>query len=68
MPGLHNILKKGTIDAWQDSKYSSGSEHVTVLNMPGLHKVLNKRLNYRCLIGFRISLQFLNGRVTKNSM
>ena len=47
MPGLHKILKKcSTIDAWQDSEYSLGSEYGKVLNMSGLHKVLNKTLRY----------------------
>ena len=45
--GLHKILKKCcTIDPWQDSEYSSGSEYGRVLNMAGLHKVLNKTLRY----------------------
>ena len=54
------------IDAWQDSDYSSGSEHAMVLNMPGLHKALSKTFHYGYLIGFWIYLCFLNGRVTKN--
>ena len=51
---ISGFIKKtlNQIDLWQDSKYSSGSEHVTVLNMPGLHKVLNNTLYYRYLIGF----------------
>ena len=39
------------VDAGQDSKYSLGSEHATVQNMSGLHKVLSKTLHYRYLIG-----------------
>ena len=52
-----------TIDAWQDSEYSSGSEYGygRVLNMSGLYKVLIKTLYYKCLLGF----QFLNVRVTE---
>ena len=34
------------IDAWQDSEYSSGSKYGRVLNMSGLHKVLNKTHYY----------------------
>ena len=55
-------------DAWQDSKYSSSSEHTTALNMPGLHKVLKKRHHYRYLIGLWICLYFLNDRVTENTV
>ena len=51
MPGLHKVLKKCCFkDAWQDSKYSSGTENATILNMPGLRKVLNKTFHYRYLI------------------
>ena len=53
MPGLHKVLKKCcTIDARQDYAYSSGHEYGKVLNRPGLHKVLNKTLYYKNLIGF----------------
>ena len=53
MLGLHKVLKKYcSIDAWQDSEYSSSSEYGRILNMPGLHKVLNKTLHYKYLIGF----------------
>ena len=53
MPELHKVLKKCcTIDAWQDYAYSSGYEYGKVLNIPGLHKVLNKTLHYKNLIGF----------------
>ena len=46
MAELHKVLKKCCIiDALQDSKYSSGSEHATALNIPGLQKVLNKILH-----------------------
>ena len=38
--------------AWQGSDYSPGSAYTKVLNIPGLHKVLNKILHYRYLIGF----------------
>ena len=38
------------IDAWQDSEYSLGSKYGRVLNMSGLHKVLNKTHHYRYLI------------------
>ena len=55
--GYTRFLKKCCIiDAWQDSKYSSGSKHGTVLNVPGLRKVLKKTLHYRYLIGFWICL------------
>ena len=37
-----------------------------VLNMAGLHKVLNKTLHYRYLIGFWMSLVW-NGMVTESS-
>ena len=51
------LLKKcSTIDNWQNSKYSSSSEDVRVLNMPGLYKVLNKTLHYKYLVGFWICL------------
>ena len=42
--GYRVFLKKWCIiDAWQGFKYSSGSKNATaVLNMPGLHNVLNK--------------------------
>ena len=50
MPGLikttlHHRCLRG-------SEYSSGPEYIRILNMPGLHKVLNKTLRYRYLIGF----------------
>ena len=55
--GYTNFLRKCCmIDALQDSKYSSSSDHATILNMPGLCKVLNKTLHYRYLIGFWICL------------
>ena len=38
------------IDAWQDSEYSLGSKYGRVLNMSGLHKVLNKTHHYIYLI------------------
>ena len=47
MPGLNKVLiKSSTLDVWQDSEYSSGSEYGRVLNMPGLHKILKKTLSY----------------------
>ena len=47
MPELHKVLKKCyTIDARQNSEYSSGSESGRILSMPGLYKVLNKALRY----------------------
>ena len=47
MAGLHKVLKKCcSIDASQDSEYSSGSEYGRVLNMPSLCKVLNKTVHY----------------------
>ena len=49
----HCLLRKSCfIDAWQDSEYSSDSEYGRVLNMPGLHEVLNKMLHCGYLIGF----------------
>ena len=42
-------------DAWQDSKYSSGSKYGRVLNMSELHEVLNKTHHYRYLIVFFVS-------------
>ena len=53
MPELHKIIQKCcTIDAWHESEYSSGFKYGRVLNMPGLHKVLNKMLHSKYLIGF----------------
>ena len=53
MPGLDKVVKRCcTIDALQDYVYSSGSEYGKVLNIPGIHKVLNKTLHYKNLIGF----------------
>ena len=40
------IKKRYIIDTWQGSEYSSGSGYGRVLNIPGLHKVLNKTLCY----------------------
>ena len=58
MPGLHKVLKKCcSIDVWQDSEYSSGSEYGNVLNMPRLCKVLNKTLHYKYLI--RLFIYFI---------
>ena len=34
--------------------------------LPGLHKVLNKMLHYRYLIGFGICLWFLTSKVTES--
>ena len=46
MVGLYKVHKKyWTTDAWQDSEYSSGSEYGKVLNIPWLHKILNKTLH-----------------------
>ena len=57
IPGLQKNLKKCCIiDAWQDSKYSLGSEDGTALNMPGLPKVLRNTVHYIYLIGFRTCL------------
>ena len=49
MPGL--IKRCYIIDVWQGSEYFSGSEYTRILNMPGLHKVLNKTLHYKYLLG-----------------
>ena len=39
MPGLRKVLTKCcSIDAWQDSEYSSSSEYGRVLSMPGLRQ------------------------------
>ena len=45
---MSSFIKKTLhhIDAWQGFDYSSGSEYTRVLNMPVLHKVLNKPLYY----------------------
>ena len=55
-PSLFRVKK--TLDPWQGSEYSSGSEYTRILNVPGLHKVFKKMQHYRCLTGFRIFLSF----------
>ena len=40
------------IDVWQYSEYVSDSEYVTVLNILGLHKAVNKTFHQRYLTGF----------------
>ena len=52
------LRKRYIIDVWQGSEYSSGSEYIRILNMPGLHKVLKKMLHHRCLTGSRIFVRF----------
>ena len=47
------------IDVWQYSEYGLGSEYGTVLNMLGLHKVVNKISHHRLLTGSRICFEFL---------
>ena len=56
LPAFLRLRKRYITDAWQGSKYSSGSEYDRVLNIPGLNKVLNKTLHYRYLIGFWMCL------------
>ena len=51
-------IKYFLIDVWQYSEYALNSEYVTVLNMLGSHKVVNKILHYKYLTGFWICLQF----------
>ena len=48
VPELRRFLKK------HDCEYSSDSKYVWVLNMQGLHKILNKTLHGRYLLGFWI--------------
>ena len=65
-PGLRKVLKKCCItDASQDSEYSSGSKHDRIQNMSELHKILNKTLNYRYLIGLQICPWFFNARLQR---
>ena len=40
------------IDAWQYSEYALDSEYATVLNMLGLHKIMNKVFHHGYLTGF----------------
>ena len=49
---LHHIV------AWQGTDYSSDSAYTRVLNMLGLHKVLNKMLHHRCLTGSQMFFRF----------
>ena len=46
------------IDVWRYYKYALDSEYARVLNMQGLHIVLNKILHNRYLTGFWICLEF----------
>ena len=57
--GLHKVLKKYfVIDVWQYSEYALDLEYVTVLDMLGSHKVVNKILHHKYLTGFWIYLEF----------
>ena len=46
------------IYVWQYSEYALNSEYAMVLNMLGLHKVVNKTFHQRYLIGFWMCLEF----------
>ena len=47
-------IKYFMIDVWQYSKYALDSEYSRVLDMLGLHMILNKILHHRYLAGFWI--------------
>ena len=47
-------IKYFVIDVWQYSEYALDSEYATVLNMLGLHQVVNKIFHHRYLTGFWI--------------
>ena len=51
-------IKRFIIDILKYSEYALGSEYARVLNMVGLHIVLNKILHYRYLTGFWIFLDY----------
>ena len=64
MPGF--LRKCYTTDTWQDSEDPLGSEYGSVLNMPGLHKVLKRRSIIDTWQGSDCASSFLNGRVTES--
>ena len=45
-------MKYFLVDLWQYSEYPLDSEYAIVLNIQGLHKVVNKTLHYRYFTGF----------------
>ena len=52
MSELHKVLNKIFHDVWQYCEYALDSEYASVLNMLGLHMVLNKILHNRYFTGF----------------
>ena len=53
-----SLRKRSSYRYLQSSYCSSVSAYNSVLNMPMLHKVLQKILHHRCLTGFQIFLRF----------
>ena len=51
-------MKYFMMDVWQYYEYALDSEYARVLNMLGLHMILNKILDNRYLSGFWICLEF----------
>ena len=61
-------IKYFGIVVWQYFQHALDSKYAMVLNMPGLHKVVNKLFHHRYLTGFWICLSFEKTSVTQGSV